>query len=149
MDRRAHVHAITQKLALTLSIDHGRLPSVHKSKHKKKKRVVFFLFFLSILFFLFLALSLSFLLFSSFLFSLLPLFLRSFLVATKHCGKNRSTNRAANLEAFECDLAHGRCTAVGSLPPPFPPSPPQKKTTELLITGIFPARELVFITVLN
>ena len=34
---------------------------------------------------------------------------------------------AANIEAFECDLAQGKCTAVGSLPPPLPsllPSPP-------------------------
>ena len=63
--------------------------------------------------------SLSFLLslfFPSSLFSLL-----SSLLATKHCGKNRSTNKAANFEAFGCDLAHGRCTAVGSLPP-SPPS---------------------------
>ena len=80
--------------------------------------------------FLFLALSLSF-------FSLLSLFsllsslppLLSSLLAIKHCGKNRSTNTAANFEAFECDLVHGRCTSVGSLPlpPPFSPSPPQKK----------------------
>ena len=47
----------------------------------------------------------------------LSLFLLSSLVATKHCGKNRSTNKAANIEAFECDLAQGKCTAVGSLPP--------------------------------
>ena len=99
--------------------------------------------------------SLSFLLslFPSSLFSLLsslPLPLLSSLLATKHCGKNRSTNTAANFEAFECDLAHGRCTAVGSLPPPlslpppFSPSPPQKKKKkrELFITGIFPARNL-------
>ena len=102
---------------------------------------VLFCFFFSILFFLFLALSLSFFLLSSFpllssLFSLLsslPLPLLSSLLATKHCGKNRSTNTAANFEAFEGDLAHGRCTAVGSLPPslssllPFSPSPPKKK----------------------
>ena len=75
-----------------------------------------FSFFLS----LFLLLSLSSLFFPSSLFSLLsslPLPLLSSLLATKHCGKNRSTNTAANFEAFECDLAHGRCTAVGSLPP--------------------------------
>ena len=64
----------------------------------------------------------------SFLLSLFPslffpcsLFSSSFfllysLLATKHCGKNRSTNTAANFEAFECDLAQGKCTAVGSLP---------------------------------
>ena len=82
------------------------------------------------------------------LLSSLPLFLLSSLLTTKQCGKNRSTNTAANFEAFECDLAHGRCKAVGSpsplsspLPPPFSPSPPQKKR-ELFITGIIPAREL-------
>ena len=71
-------------------------------------------------------LSLSFSL-SFFLLSSLPLFLLSSLLATKHYGKNRSTNTAANIEAFECDLAQGKCTAVGSLPPPLPsllPSPP-------------------------
>ena len=62
---------------------------------------VVFLLFLSILFFLFLTLSLSFSLLSFFsllsslLFSL-PRFLFSSLHATKHCGKNRSTNTAAN-----------------------------------------------------
>ena len=60
---------------------------------------------------------------------------------------------AANFEAFECDLAHGRCTAVSSLPPSLPsllPSLPlllQKKKRGLFITGIFPARNLFFITV--
>ena len=49
----------------------------------------------------------------------LSLFLPSSLLATKHYGKNRSTNTAANIEAFECDLAQGKCTAVGSLPPPL------------------------------
>ena len=35
---------------------------------------------------------------------------------------------AANIEAFECDLAQGKCTAVGSLPPSSLFSlPPQKK----------------------
>ena len=48
----------------------------------------------------------------------LSLFLLYSLLATKHYGKNRSTNTAANIEAFECDLAQGRCTAVGSLPSP-------------------------------
>ena len=92
---------------------------------------VVFLFFLSTLF-LSCSLSLSFLLLSSFLSSLfsllssLPLFLLSSLLATKHYGKNRSTNTAANIEAFECDLAQGKCRAFGSLPPPLPsllPSP--------------------------
>ena len=62
--------------------------------------------------------------------------------------RNRSTNTAANIEAFECDLAQGKCTAVGSLPPPLPslllfslPSS-KKKKRELLILGIFPARNL-------
>ena len=104
-----------------------------------------FLFFLSVLFLLFLALALSFFsLLSSLLFSL-PLFLLSSLLAT-----------AANFEAFECDMAHGKCTAVGSLPPPLsslllslPPLLKKKKRRELFITGIFPARNLIFITVLN
>ena len=83
--------------------------------------------FLSFSLSLFLSFSLSFFFLSFFsllsLFSLLsslPLPLLSPLLATKHCGKNRSTNTAANFEAFECDLAHGRCTAVGSLPPSLP-----------------------------
>ena len=54
----------------------------------------------------------------------LSLFLLYYLLATKHYGKNRSTNTAANIEAFECDLAQGKCTAVGSLPPPLPSLPP-------------------------
>ena len=57
----------------------------------------------------------------------LSLFLLSSLLATKHYGKNRSTNTAANIEAFECDLAQGKCTAVGSLLPTLHsllPSPP-------------------------
>ena len=41
-----------------------------------------------------------------------PLFLLCSLLASKHYGKNRSTNTAANIEAFECDLAQGKCTAV-------------------------------------
>ena len=109
---------------------------------------VVFLFFLSILFFLFLALSLSLFLSSLFfpLFSLLsslPLFFHSSLLATKHNGKNRSTNTAANTEAFECDLAQGKCTAVGSLPPPLPsllPSPPpllKKKRGNFLLQEYF------------
>ena len=56
-----------------------------------------------------------FLCFFSLLFSLLsslPLSLLSSLLATKHCVKNRSTNTASNFEAFECDLAYGRCTAL-------------------------------------
>ena len=88
---------------------------------------------LSVLFFRFLSLclslscSLSFFL-SSFLsslfshLSLLFLFFFSLLLATKHFGKNRSTNTAANIEASECDLAQGKCTAVGSLLLLSPPS---------------------------
>ena len=86
----------------------------------------------------------------------LSLFLLYSVLATKHYGKNRSTNTAANFVAFECDVAQGKCTAVGSLPsssplpPPFSPSPPlKKKERDLFITGIFPARNLFFITVLN
>ena len=52
--------------------------------------------------------SLSFFSLLSSLLSSLPLFLLSSLLAT-----------AANFEAFEFDLAHGKCTSVGSLPPPF------------------------------
>ena len=93
----------------------------------------------------------------SFFFSLLSLFLLSSLLATKHYGKNRSINMAVNMEAFECDLAQGKCTAVGYLPPllpsllPSPPLPTRKKKKErgLFITRIFPARNLFFITVLN
>ena len=71
----------------------------------------------------------------------LYLFLLSSLLATKHFGKNRSTNTAANIEAFECDLAQGKCTAVGSLPPPLPsllPSLPpllKKKERDRNISG--------------
>ena len=91
--------------------------------------LLFFSSFSSFSFFLlslsFFSLFLSSLFFPSSLFSLLsslplPLPLLSSLLATKHCGKNRSTNTAANFEAFECDLAHGRCKAVGSLPPSLP-----------------------------
>ena len=100
--------------------------------------------FFSILF-LFLLLVLQ-LLFFLFFFSL------SSLLATKHYGKNRTTNTAANIEAFECDLAQGKFTAVGSLPPLLPsllPSPPSLlKKRKLFFTGIFPARELFCITVL-
>ena len=62
---------------------------------------VFFVFFslFSLSSLLSLSCSRSFFLFSSFL-------LLSSLLAM-----------AANFEAFECDLAHGKCTAIGSLPP--------------------------------
>ena len=86
--------------------------------------------------------------FSSLLFSSL-----SSLLATKHYGKNRSTNTAANIEAFECDVAHGTFIATANelhgmfppllLPPLLssllPPSHTQKKERCLFITGIFPA----------
>ena len=92
--------------------------------------LLFFSLFLSMFFFLFFLLS-SFL---SSLFSLLFLFFFSLLfLATKHYGKNRSTNTAANIEAFECDLAQGKCTAVGSLPPPFSPSPHRNISGEGII----------------
>ena len=45
MDRSAHAQAFTQELALTLSVDHGRFPSVHKAKlttKKNKKRELFY-----------------------------------------------------------------------------------------------------------
>ena len=96
--------------------DHGRLLEVHISKHSPFSSqdhgrlsavlwcggvVCIFVCFPSILFFLFLAL--SFLLLSSYLCSLFS-------------------------SSFECDLAHGRCRTVGSLPPlPFLPSLPSTK----------------------
>ena len=74
----------------------------------------------------------------------LSLFLLYSLLATKHYGKNRSYNTAANIEALECDLAQGKCTAVGSLPPPLPsllPSPPlpslKKKRGNFLLQECF------------
>ena len=113
----------------------------------------------------FLLLSLSFfsllssLFFPSSLFCLLsslPLPLLSPLLATKHCGKNRSTNTAANFEAFECDLAHGRCTAVGSLPPSLPsllPSLPlflkKKRRGNFFYHRNISGDGFIFITVLN
>ena len=112
---------------------------------------LFFSQFSSFCFSLSLFLSCSFLLLSC-----LPLSLLSSLLTTKHFFKNRSTNTAANIEAFECDPEQGKCTAVGSLPPPLSsllPSPllptHKKKSRELFITGIFPARNLLCITVLN
>ena len=95
--------------------------------------VLFSLFSLNFL--LCLSCSLSFSLSSLFfplftLLSSLPLFLLSSLLATKHYGKNRSTNTAANIEAFECDLAQCKYTAVGSLPPPLPSLLPFEKKEE-------------------
>ena len=78
----------------------------------------------------------------------LSLFLLYSLLATKHNGKNRSTNTAANIEAFECDLAQDKCTAVGSLPPPLPPTPRKKKMEHFYYRNIS-GEEFIFFTVLN
>ena len=51
----------------------------------------------------------------------------SFSFSSLSSSRHQSTNTAADIEAFECDLAKDKCTAVGSLPPPLPsllPSPP-------------------------
>ena len=83
---------------------------------------LFFSQFSSFSFFLFLALSLFLSSLSSFLSSLpslLFLFFFSLLFSP--------SNTMERTEAFECDLAQGKCTAVGSLPPPLSsllPSPP-------------------------
>ena len=79
-----------------------------------------FRFFLLSLFFSLLFLFLFLLLL---LLLLLLLFLFFFSLSSS---RHQSTNTAANIEAFECDLAKGKCTAVGSIPPPFSSSPPQK-----------------------
>ena len=88
----------------------------------------------------------------------LPLFLLSSLLATKHYRKNRSTNTAANIEALECDLAQGKCTAVGPLPPPppsplpsLPPLPPllNKKREGTFYYRNISGEEFIFITVLK
>ena len=88
--------------------------------------------------------SFSFSQFSSSSFSFSSSFSSLFLRATKHCAKNRSTNTAANIEAFECDLAQGKCTAVGSLPHPLPSllrsppySPSQKRRENFLLQEYF------------
>ena len=105
-------------------------------------------FSLLFLFLFLLLLLLLLLLFFLFFFSL------SSLLATKHYGKNRSTNTAANIEAFECDLAQGKCTAIGSLPPPLsPPSSllplPSSKKEETSYYRNISGEESIFITVLN
>ena len=82
----------------------------------------FFSQFTSFFFLLSLSFFSSFLPLSSFPLFSLPLLLLSSLIAT-----------AANFEAFECDLAHGKCTAVGSLPPPLfspPPFSPSSLSTK-------------------
>ena len=104
---------------------------------------LFFLFLFLLLLILLLLLLLFFLFFFSILFS-----------PTKHYGKNRSTNTAANIEAFECDLAQGKCTAVGSLPPPplasvLPHSHTQKKKRELFYYRNISGEGFIFITVLD
>ena len=58
----------------------------------------------------------------------------------------RSTNTAANIEAFECDLAQGKCTEVGSL---LPPLPKHKKKEGTLYYRNISGEEFIFITVLN
>ena len=108
----------------TLSLSLALSPSSSLSLSLSLSFSLLSLFFSLLFLFLFLLLLLLLLLLfflSLFLLSLSPL------LATKHYGKNRSTNTAANIEAFESDLAQGKCTAVGSLPPPLPsllPSPP-------------------------
>ena len=64
--------------------------------------------------------SLSFFLLSSFA-------LLSSLLATKHCGKNRSTNTAANFEALRQVHSSRFSPSSSPLPPPFSPSHTQKK----------------------
>ena len=79
--------------------------------------------------------------FFSLLFILVLLFLLlSLLLTTKHCGKNRSNNMAANIEVFEC-----RASAQQSVLP----LPSSSKQRELFVAGIFPARNLFFIMVSN
>ena len=101
---------------------------------------LFFFFFLFVLLLLLLLLLLLFFLF----------FLLYSLLATKHYGKNRSTNTAANIEAFECDLAQGKCTTVGSLPPPLPSLLPslllKKREGTFNYRNIF-GEGIIFITV--
>ena len=90
--------------------------------------------------------SLSFLFSFPFFFSLIFIFLSSFSFSF-----SLAPFLTLALEAFECDLVQSKCTAIGSLPPPPPSSlpPSHKKERGLFITGICPARELFFITVLN
>ena len=83
-----------------------------------------YLYFSLFFFFFFFSFSCSFS-YSCSLALVLSLFLLSSLLATKHYGKNRSTNTAANIEAVECDLAQGKCTSSRFSP-----------------TRIFPARNL-------
>ena len=117
-----------------------------------------FPFFFSLIFLCFSSFSFAFSLAPSLTLALalvLSLFLLYSLLATKHYGKNRSTNTAANIEAFECDLAQGKCTAVGSLPPPLPSLlPPSSLPHREKREGTFDYRnisgeEFIFITVLN
>ena len=88
--------------------------------------VVFSLISLDSLLFLSYSLSLfPSLLFPSSLF--FPLFSFLFLVFSSLPFTPPNTVERTDFEAFECDLAHGRCTAVGSLPFSSSLPPPQKK----------------------
>ena len=51
---------------------------------------------------------------------------------------------AANIEAFECDLAQGKCTAVGSLPPPLPSLLPPRKLRGGLYYRNISGEEFIF-----
>ena len=61
-------------------------------------------------------------------FSLLSLFsLLSSVFSSSSLFSSRHQTQS-NIEALECDLAQGKCTAVGSLPPPLPSLPhPEKR----------------------
>ena len=117
-----------------------------------------FPFFFSLIFLFLSSFSFSFSLAPSLTLALvlsLFLFLLYSLLATKHYGKNRSTN-TANIESFECDLVQGKCTAVGSLPPPLPsllsslpPSHTQKNEEGTFYCRNISGEEFFFITVLN
>ena len=66
-----------------------------------------------------------------------------------------STNTASNFEAFECDVAHGtfiaNCQRIArTVPTSSSPSLPHPQKREgTFFTGIFPAKEFIFITVLH
>ena len=123
--------------------------------------VCVFSFFLSIIFILFLALSLSFLLHSSLLSSLFSSGQQTLYKSTDQ-QTWRPTLRRLNVIWRTASAQHSllnsqhlppNCTECchvgdGSLPPPLSSSLlPRKKRREPFISGIFPARELFFITV--